>query len=473
MESQAVHWLVLSLLLILKMLPSLATETYAEPTIGTVVTPIGTQKVEERQKIIDAQYKCFEKMYRDPSYNKTGPYCNRTWDGWLCWDDSPAGTYTSQNCPNYFPDFDSTEKATKYCDETGSWFRHPESNRTWSNYTLCIAYTTDKLKMAYILYYMAIVGHALSIASLLISLGIFFYFKSLSCQRITLHKNLFCSYVLNSVFTIVHLTTVVSNPKVVESSPIGCKVLHFFHQYMLGCNYFWMLCEGIYLHTLIVVAVFAEEQHLHWYYLLGWGFPLVPASIHAVARTKYFDDNCWMSVETHLLYIVHGPIVAALLVNLFFLLNIVRVLVTKLRDTHRAESNMYMKAVRATLILVPLLGIQFVIIPWRPENRLAGEIYDYIMHILMHYQGLLVATIFCFFNGEVQAALRRQWMQYKAQWGQRRRDHCSMRSTSYTATSITEVPAYLYHHDCRSEHLNGTHSEDSELAVLRSAETYA
>lgn len=52
---------------------------------------------------------------------------------------------------------------------------------------------------------------------------------------------------------------------------VSCKVLHFFHMYMLGCNYFWMLCEGIYLHTLIVVAVFAEEQHLHWYYLLGWG----------------------------------------------------------------------------------------------------------------------------------------------------------------------------------------------------------
>ncbi|NWY15973.1 CALCR protein, partial [Aphelocoma coerulescens] len=167
---------------------------------------------------------------------------------------------------------------------------------------------------------------------------------------------------------------------------VSCKVLQFFHQYMLGCNYFWMLCEGIYLHTLIVVAVFAEEQRLHWYYLLGWGFPLVPASIHAVARARYFNDNCWMSVDTYLLYIVHGPVMAALLVNFFFLLNIVRVLVTKLRDTHRAESNMYMKAVRATLILVPLLGIQFVIIPWRPENRLAGEIYDYIMHILMHYQ---------------------------------------------------------------------------------------
>ncbi|KAG7501002.1 calcitonin receptor [Solea senegalensis] len=432
-----------------------------QPADGATVSPAVHREEQEieRKKILDSQYKCFEKMNRDAAYNKSGLYCSRNWDGWLCWDDTPAGTYTSQNCPNYFMDFDPTEKATKYCGEDGQWFRHPDTNRTWSNYTLCNENTNSKLKSAYILFYMAIVGHALSIASLLISLAIFFYFRSLSCQRITLHKNLFCSYVLNSALTIINLGGVVSNPDVVVRNPVGCKVLHFFHMYMLGCNYFWMLCEGIYLHTLIVVAVFAEEQHLHWYYLLGWGFPLVPASIHAVARKKYFDDNCWMSVDTHLLYAVHGPIMAALLVNLFFLLNIIRVLVTKLRDTHRAESNMYMKAVRATLILVPLLGIQFVIIPWRPENRLAGEVYDYIMHILMHYQGLLVATIFCFFNGEVQAALKRQWMQYKMQWGQRRKDHCSMRSTSYTATSITEVPAFMYHHDCNSEQFNGRHME--------------
>ncbi|XP_031709618.1 calcitonin gene-related peptide type 1 receptor [Anarrhichthys ocellatus] len=423
--------------------------------------------------ILENEKKCSEKMKQDPSHNESGLFCSRNWDGWLCWDDTPAGTFASQNCPDYLLDFEPTEKAAKYCGEDGQWFRHPDTNRTWSNYTLCNENTQAKLKSAYILFYMAIVGHALSTASLLISLAIFFYFRSLSCQRITLHKNLFCSYVLNSALTIINLAAVVNNPAVVVRNPVGCKVLHFFHMYMLGCNYFWMLCEGIYLHTLIVVAVFAEEQHLHWYYLLGWGFPLVPASIHAVARKKYFDDNCWMSVETHLLYAVHGPIMAALIVNLFFLLNIIRVLVTKLRDTHRAESNMYMKAVRATLILVPLLGIQFVIIPWRPENRLAGEVFEYIMHILMHYQGLLVATIFCFFNGEVQAALKRQWMQYKTQWGQRRKDHCSMRSTSYTATSITEVPAFMYHHDCNSEHLNGRHTEDSELVALKSGETYA
>ncbi|EFN82944.1 Calcitonin receptor [Harpegnathos saltator] len=28
--------------------------------------------------------------------------------------------------------------AYKYCDENGTWYRHPESNQIWSNYTTCV-----------------------------------------------------------------------------------------------------------------------------------------------------------------------------------------------------------------------------------------------------------------------------------------------------------------------------------------------
>ncbi|XP_054638248.1 calcitonin gene-related peptide type 1 receptor isoform X5 [Dunckerocampus dactyliophorus] len=364
-----------------------------------------------RHQIVTAQYECFQRMVRGDWHRRAktmGPVCNTTWDGWLCWDETERGLTVEQSCPDYFKDFDPYATASKVCTETGEWWRHPESNRTWTNFTNCKANTTHHGTAAMTHFYLVMIGHGLSLVSLTISLAIFFHFKSLSCQRITLHKNLFVSFVLNSVITVVWLTTVVKKQAHTHNDSASCKLLMFVHLYLLSCNYFWMLCEGIYLHTLIVVAVFAEKQHLVWYYLLGWGFPLVPAVLHSVGRHCYYNDKCWVSSDTSLLYIIHAPICAALVVNLFFLLNIVRVLITKLRVTHQAESSLYMRAVRATLILIPLLGIQFVLLPYKPQEHWVSEIYLYIMEILIHYQGLLVSTIFCFFNGEndLRASLR-------------------------------------------------------------------
>jgi hypothetical protein len=67
-----------------------------------------------------------------------------------------------------------------------------------------------------------------------------------------------------------------------------------------------------------------------------------------------------------------------------------------MRETHEAESYMYLKAVKATMILVPLLGIQFVVFPWRPSNKVLGKIYDYLMHSLIHFQ-VRKPTV-CLFN---------------------------------------------------------------------------
>ncbi|CDQ74619.1 calcitonin gene-related peptide type 1 receptor [Oncorhynchus mykiss] len=384
----------------------LASEEVPNIPLSTTVT---------RSQILSAQFECYLKIIYDPPRNEAGTFCNRTWDGWLCWDDSAPGT-AMQLCPVYFQDFDPSEKATKVCNSDGQWFRHPESNRIWSNYTQCQMYTKDKLTFAFSLYYLAIVGHGLSVVSLIISLCIFSYFKSLSCQRISLHKNMFLSFIFNSICTVIWLSAVANNQQLGASNPIGCKILTVLNQYTFGSNYFWMLCEGIYLHTLIIVTVFVGEQKLGWYYVLGWGFPIIPAITHAVARGLFYDDRCWISSDTHLLYIIHGPVHAALLVNLFFLLNIVRVLITKLQVTHSAESNAYMKVVRATLILIPLLGAQFILVPWRPEGRKARAIYEFIMNIFAHFQGLLVAIIFCFYNAEVQACLRRKWAQTKLVW---------------------------------------------------------
>ncbi|XP_040888633.1 calcitonin gene-related peptide type 1 receptor isoform X2 [Toxotes jaculatrix] len=420
-----------------------------------------------RNQITTAQFQCFQQIIKKSHHtSKTaGPVCNTTWDGWLCWDESEAGLTSEQTCPEYFTDFDSSAMASKVCTETGEWGRHPESNRTWTNFTNCRANITHHnhhqhhRAVAMTHFYLVTIGDGLSLVSLLISLGIFFHFKSLSCQRITLHKNLFLSFVLNLVITVAQLATMMKKVEHMHSDSGSCKFLSFIHLYLLTCNYFWMLCEGIYLHTLIVVAVFAEKQHLMWYYLLGWGFPLVPALIHSIARYWYYNDKCWVSSDTSLLYIIHGPICTALVVNLFFLLNIVRVLITKLRVTHQAESSLYMRAVRAILILIPLLGIQLVLLPYKPQGPLANEIYTYIMEILIHYQGFLVSTVFCFFNGEVQSVLRRHWNQQRMQFAGTFANTDFFRSSSYVGSSLTEVHR-CYSIESHTEHMNGKSYSD-------------
>ncbi|XP_014847082.1 PREDICTED: calcitonin gene-related peptide type 1 receptor [Poecilia mexicana] len=417
------------------------------------------------QRIAMSQFRCFQRIARGSNRksNSNVNYCNATWDGWLCWEDTEPGT-TEQNCPDYFKDFDTRAIAVKVCTETGEWARHPYSNRTWTDFTSCKPNETNWTSTAMTHFYLIMIGHGLSLVSLLVSLGIFFYFKTLSCERITLHKNLFLSFVLNSVITV---TWFCINKENSLSSQGSCKILAFVQMYIMSCNYFWMLCEGIYLHTLIVVAVFAEKQHLMWYYLLGWGFPLVPAVIYSIARTCYYNDKCWVSSATSLLYIIHAPICAALVVNFFFLLNIIRVIITKLRVTHQAESSLYMRAVRATLILIPLLGIQYVLLAYKPHDHWISEIYLYIMNILMHYQGLLVSTIFCFFNGEVQTVLRRQWNLLRMQSAGTFANPEFFRSAYYVASSLTEVHR-CYSIESHTEHMNGKSYSD----IFRSESPY-
>jgi hypothetical protein len=45
-----------------------------------------------------------------------------------------------------------------------------------------------------------------------------------------------------------------------------------------------MFCEGLYLHTLLVVAFISEEKMLKWFYGIGWIVPLLLTIAYASAR---------------------------------------------------------------------------------------------------------------------------------------------------------------------------------------------
>jgi hypothetical protein len=105
-------------------------------------------------------------------------------------------------------------------------------------------------------------------------------------------------------------------------------------------NYMWMFCEGFYLHKLIAAA-FAEQKSLLVFYLIGWLFPILPTCIYGVYRLNWANSMCWVVPEEAWEWVLNGPSLLSLIINSLFLVNIIRVLVTKLRSTHSQEPSQY------------------------------------------------------------------------------------------------------------------------------------
>lgn len=52
---------------------------------------------------------------------------------------------------------------------------------------------------------------------------------------------------------------------------IGCKVTVLLFIYFLTTNYYWILVEGLYLHSLIFMAFRSDSKYLWGFILIGWG----------------------------------------------------------------------------------------------------------------------------------------------------------------------------------------------------------
>ncbi|XP_042209098.1 calcitonin gene-related peptide type 1 receptor-like [Homarus americanus] len=374
------------------------------------------------ETVIDARYQlCVQLMKSVPQPPDGVVFCPRTFDGWSCWNDTLAGNTAYSPCPYFITGFDHTRMAHKVCNEDGSWFRHPLTNNSWSNYTTCI--DLDDLMMRQLINTIYIAGYSVSLIALAISLVIFFHFRTLQCTRIRLHKNLFLSFILNNILWIAWYLEVAGKPETVFENKTGCQVLHIFLHYFMVANYCWMFSEGLYLHTLLVVAFVSEERLMKWFYLLGWGAPGLIVTVYAAIRGSSSSDtkHCWID-ESHYTLILSTPVCISILANLVFLINIVRVLVTKLRANHvPADTNGTRKAVRATLILIPLLGLHYVLMPFRPAPGSNGElVYQVVTALVSSFQGFCVALLFCFCNTEVTTAMKKKWQQYQFNHGSTR-----------------------------------------------------
>ncbi|RUS79776.1 hypothetical protein EGW08_012460, partial [Elysia chlorotica] len=169
-------------------------------------------------------------------------------------------------------------EAKKVCLEDGTWYSHPVSNRTWTDYRDCLE------KPNHAVVYVQIGGYSISCILLILSLIIFNYYRQLRCARVILHQHLFVSFILTGVMWIVTYSHILARPGDHEKNEVWCKVVHMLTQYVTVSNYFWMFCEGFFLHTVVVLAFAKQKKLLIACYVIGWGFPVPFTIAYLVAR---------------------------------------------------------------------------------------------------------------------------------------------------------------------------------------------
>ncbi|KAI1283734.1 Diuretic hormone receptor [Halotydeus destructor] len=287
------------------------------------------------------------------------------------------------------------------------------------------------------------VGYALSLVALIIALWIFLYFKDLRCVRNTIHTNLVVTYILSDLTWII-TATLQSNPAMSKASCYSTIILTYF----IGTNFFWMFVEGLYLYILVVKTFSIELVKIQNYLFIGWCLPLLLVTIwgsvkyywsnYSVTESGHFSSSCLWQINTRDMYdyIFICPVILVLLFNIFFLGKVMYVLITKLRINNTAESKQYRKAAKALLVLIPLLGVTYLLLIVSPTQRTARIVFTYLQAALFSTQGFTVAVLYCFMNAEVRNSVRHHFERWKNQRAMRSGEYpTAMQSRSYAFRS--------------------------------------
>ncbi|CAL8139941.1 unnamed protein product [Orchesella dallaii] len=353
---------------------------------------------------------------------KDGTYCNATWDNVYCWPPTPGGETVIRPCSEILRETDNTVahhingNAIRVCLDNGTWLWG-----NWTNYNECadsyeeyVRAAADEQQLVKAVQYILLIGSIVSLACLSIALFIFYYFKCLRCDRVTVHVHLMIALFLRSSLLIVITEPFIFNrTKHYRNGDWICKVVLSLNLYSTVASINWMFIQGVYLHGKLTTNVFDKGTPFRVYYAVGWVLPLALIGIYAITMEIYHPVQCWKDYsERSEIWILLGPMIVALLANLLFLINIMRILLTKVqRAIAFSDIEQFRRAVKATFILFPLLGINNLLFLYNP----GGEFNKYFVifnTLFGSTQGISVSILYCFVCKDVRDAIRRSYQRF-------------------------------------------------------------
>lgn len=251
------------------------------------------------------------------------------------------------------------------------------------------------------------IGCGASLCALVVTLMLFTVLDIPKSDRTSIHKNLFIALICAQVILLCSGSAI--------HNKVACTLVAALLHLFFMAAFSWMLVEGLLLWSKVVAVNLSEDRHMKYYYLIGWGLPVLIVTITlASASGKYSADGyCWLSVQTGVIWGFAGPVIFIIMVNILVLTRVVVITISTAKrrsillamGVSPAEQayEQIRAAVKAVLVLLPILGLTWlfgILVPF-------SIVMAYIFIILNSLQGLFIFLIYGVYNTEVRSTVNR------------------------------------------------------------------
>jgi len=361
----------------------------------------------------------WKNFYPDLAARPAETVCPPKWDNASCIPPTIAGETAVFPCmavfngENYSPHFN----ATRECYLNGTWALTTDYNDCLCNSTHDCSEDLledghNDLDISIIIY---LVGYVISFIALCCALAIFCSFREMRCLRHKIHVGLFCAFglsALNWIFTKTLPEIAFYILPIFDRVYCGSWVITFF--FHLACFY-WMFLEGLYLFLQVQFPLSLVSIKYKHFIIFGCCGPIMNIAIWVGLRILTYDanskedtiKNCPFFEQNEVdFFVCEIPIFFILICNSFFLIWIMVIVVSKLRQkTAMDQDRKHWKAAKALIIVMPMLGFGYLVTlvgPSKNSTPWAYTVFQIVRSIVLSTQGLVISLPYCFLSGEVQ-----------------------------------------------------------------------
>ncbi|XP_077556832.1 adhesion G protein-coupled receptor L1-like isoform X1 [Haemaphysalis longicornis] len=276
------------------------------------------------------------------------------------------------------------------------------------------------------------IGCGISIVCLIACVVVFTACRRLRGISNTIHRNLCLSLLIAEILLLVGM-------KKNDDNEVRCTIMAFSLHFLFLSAFGWMALEGCHIIVLLWKVFNQRRSYYERYYLAGYGIPLMIASITLGSQYHSYSPKsgayCWLPEEKGMRYSFIGPVAAVIFLNLGALLLVLWKMSQTQLLVDKSTAEKVKSWLRGTFILLPILGITWLLGFLMLGSNSLYKTGAYIFTIFNSFQGLGIFVCHVLLNQKTRREVLKTFSSMLS-------NSESFRSTGLSSTSTTNTELF-------------------------------